>query len=276
MKNFLVIAAVSVSVVSCVSKKKFIELEGKHEQTVSSLQKTRIEKEELEGKFARIESRAAAYNRKINSLTDENEAKLDVIEGKLILSKADKKKMRTALAKMDTSELSNAKTLTDSVNFVVSNNLMKSVNTNDIENSDDIDINIDDTVVMISISDKMLFNSGSYRVNTSANKILSKLAQVINSEPSIEVLIEGHTDSRTINKVGIQDNWDLSVKRATSIVRLLQQKHGVDPSKLIAAGRSSYVPLTDNSTSENRSKNRRTKISILPKIDKFFALLAAE
>ncbi len=276
MKNFLVIAAVSVSVVSCVSKKKFIELEGRHEQTVSSLQKTRIEKEELEGKFARIESRAAAYNRKINSLTNENEAKLDVIEGKLILSKADKKKMRTALAKMDTSELSNAKTLTDSVNFVVSNNLMKSVNTNDIENSDDIDINIDDTVVMISISDKMLFNSGSYRVNTSANKILSKLAQVINSEPSIEVLIEGHTDSRTISKVGIQDNWDLSVKRATSIVRLLQKKHGVDPSKLIAAGRSSYVPLTDNSTPENRSKNRRTKISILPKIDKFFALLAAE
>jgi len=99
---------------------------------------------------------------------------------------------------------------------------------------------------------------------------------VINSEPSVEVLVEGHTDSRAIRTAGIKDNWDLSVKRATSIVRLLQKKHNVDPAKLIAAGRSSYVPLADNSTAENRSRNRRTKISILPKIDKFFALLAAE
>lgn len=276
MKNFLIIAIISASLTSCVSKKKFVALENKHEQTISKLQKTRIAKEELEGKFARIEARAAKYNQKINALVDENEAKLDVIEGKLVLSEVNKKKMRAALANMNTGELLNAKTLTDSVNIAVSNNLMKSVNTNDLENSDDIDINIDDTVVMISISDKMLFRSGSYKVNPSANKILAKLAEVINSEPSVEVLIEGHTDSRTINTVGIQDNWDLSVKRATSIARLLQQKHNVDPSKLIAAGRSSYVPLLDNSTPENRSRNRRTKIAILPKIDKFFALLAAE
>jgi len=276
MKNFLIIAIISASLTSCVSKKKFVALENKHEQTISKLQKTRIAKEELEGKFARIEARAAKYNQKINALVDENEAKLDVIEGKLVLSEVNKKKMRAALANMNTGELLNAKTLTDSVNIAVSNNLMKSVNTNDLENSDDIDINIDDTVVMISISDKMLFRSGSYKVNPSANKILAKLAEVINSEPSVEVLIEGHTDSRTINTVGIQDNWDLSVKRATSIARLLQQKHNVDPAKLIAAGRSSYVPLLDNSTPENRSRNRRTKIAILPKIDKFFALLAAE
>lgn len=276
MKNILIIAATSMAVVSCVSKKKFTELEGQHALTVSNLQKTRIEKEELENKFARIESRAKAYNEKINSLVDENEAKLDVIEGKLVLSEANKKQMREALSKMDAGELANAKTLTDSVNIAVSNNLMKSVDTTDLESTDDIDINIDDTVVVISISDKMLFRSGSYSVNPSANKILAKIASVINSEPSIEVLIEGHTDSQTINTGCIQDNWDLSVKRATSIVRILQEKHAVDPAKLIAAGRSSYVPLTDNSTSENRSKNRRTEISILPQIDKFFALLAAE
>lgn len=276
MKNILIIAATSMAVVSCVSKKKFTELEGQHALTVSNLQKTRIEKEELENKFARIESRAKAYNEKINSLVDENEAKLDVIEGKLVLSEANKKQMREALSKMDAGELANAKTLTDSVNIAVSNNLMKSVDTTDLESTDDIDINIDDTVVVISISDKMLFRSGSYSVNPSANKILAKIASVINSEPSIEVLIEGHTDSQTINTGCIQDNWDLSVKRATSIVRILQEKHAVDPAKLIAAGRSSYVPLTDNSTSENRSRNRRTEISILPQIDKFFALLAAE
>jgi len=276
MKKFLLISAVSISIVSCVSKKKFIELEDKHGQTLSSLQKTRIEKEELESKFAKIQARAEHYNRKINSLTSENENKLDVIEGKLVLSEANKKKMRAALANMETGELANAKTLTDSVNIAVSNNLMKSVETNDLENSDDININIDDTVVMISISDKMLFRSGSYTVNSKANKILAKLAEVINSEPSVEVLVEGHTDSRTISAIGIKDNWDLSVKRATAIVRLLQDTHNVDPAKLIAAGRSSYIPLVDNLTPENRSRNRRTKISILPKINKFFALLAAE
>jgi len=276
MRNLLLISAVSISVVSCVSKKKFVELENKHEQTVSSLQKTRVEKEELESKFSKIKARAASYNRKINSLTDENASKLDVIEGKLVLSEIDKIKMRTALAAMDSGELSNAKTLTDSVNIAVSNNLMKSVTSTDLENSDDIDINVDETVVMISISDKMLFKTGSYTVNNQANKTLAKLAEVINSEPSVEVLIEGHTDSRTISTLGVKDNWDLSVKRATAIVRLLQEKYSVDPSKLIAAGRSSYLPLVDNSTPENRSRNRRTQISILPKIDKFFALLAAE
>jgi len=276
MRNLLLISAVSISVVSCVSKKKFVELENKHEQTVSSLQKTRVEKEELESKFSKIKARAASYNRKINSLTDENASKLDVIEGKLVLSEIDKIKMRTALAAMDSGELSNAKTLTDSVNIAVSNNLMKSVTSTDLENSDDIDINVDETVVMISISDKMLFKTGSYTVNNRANKTLAKLAEVINSEPSVEVLIEGHTDSRTISTLGVKDNWDLSVKRATAIVRLLQEKYSVDPSKLIAAGRSSYLPLVDNSTPENRSRNRRTQISILPKIDKFFALLAAE
>lgn len=276
MKKFLMLSAVYLTVISCVSKKKFTELESRHAQTVSNLQKTRIEKEDLENKFARIEARAAKYNERINSLVDENDAKLDVIEGKLVLSEANKKKMRQVLSQMDAGELANAKTLTDSVNIAVSNNLMKSVDTSDLESSDDIDINIDDTVVVISISDKMLFKSGSFSVNSSANKILSKIASVINSEPSIEVLVEGHTDSQTINTIGIKDNWDLSVKRATSIVRLLQEKYQVEPAKLIAAGRSSYIPLTDNTTSENRSRNRRTEIKILPKIDKFFALLGAE
>jgi len=141
MKKFIIISAVSISIVSCVSKKKFTELEGKHQQTVSSLQKTRIEKEELESKFARIEARAEQYNRKINSLVDENEDKLDVVEGKLVLSEANKKKMRKALAKMDTGELTGAKTLTDSINILVSNNLMKSVDTSDLENSEVKQIN---------------------------------------------------------------------------------------------------------------------------------------
>ena len=129
---------------------------------------------------------------------------------------------------------------------------------------------------MISVADSLLFRSGSYRVNSKAYPMLKQLADVIISEPSMDVMIEGHTDSRSINTTGIIDNWDLSVKRSTAIVRLLQNKYEIDPSRLIPAGRSSYLPLTDNDTKENRARNRRTNIIILPNLNKFFALLAEE
>ncbi len=129
---------------------------------------------------------------------------------------------------------------------------------------------------MISVSDKLLFNTASYRVKKGAYKLIAKLAALIKSEPSMDVMIEGHTDARTISNDIVQDNWDLSVKRATSIVRLLESKYQVEGSRLIASGRGSTMPLVDNSSSENRRKNRRTKIVILPNLDKFFALLSSE
>ncbi len=273
-KSITLVALSTLFLASCVSKKKYVELEQQYGETKSALQKNQVEKEELESKFAMIEARAAQYNAKINSLTEENDAKLDVINGKAIISNAQKVKMRATLSKVDPSILANAKSLEDSINLAVSHNLKKSISGYD-SNDEDVDINIDETVVMISISDKMLFNSGSYTVSSNANKILKKLADVINSEPSIEVMIEGHTDSRTINTEHIKDNWDLSVLRATSIARKLQRSYKVDPSKLIASGRSSYVPLVDNNTRANRAKNRRTRIVILPNIDKFFALMAS-
>ena len=119
-----------------------------------------------------------------------------------------------------------------------------------------------------------LFNTGSHRLSAKADNVLKKLADVINSEPSLDVMVEGHSDSRTINTVNIADNWDLSVLRSTSVVRKLQSKYNVAPEKLIAAGRSSYQPIATNDSAENRSKNRRTKIIILPNIDKFFALMS--
>lgn len=127
---------------------------------------------------------------------------------------------------------------------------------------------------MISIADNMLFNTGSYRLSSKADKVLQKLADVINSEPSLDVMVEGHTDSRTINTASISDNWDLSVLRATSVVRKLQNKFNVAPEKMIAAGRSSYQPLVENDSRKNMARNRRTRIIILPNIDKFFALMA--
>ena len=179
------------------------------------------------------------------------------------------------LKNVDPEKLAGAKTLKDSMNLAVSYNLQKSIDTSSLDEDEDIAIDIDETVVMISISDKMLFKSGSYYVSSKANNILQKLADVINSEPSIEVMVEGHTDSRGINTDKIRDNWDLSVLRATSVVRTLQNKYDVAPEKLIASGRSSFHPIADNDNWENRAKNRRTRIVILPNINKFFALMAA-
>ncbi len=144
------------------------------------------------------------------------------------------------------------------------------------EEGEGINVSIDKTVVMINISDELLFNTASYNVSSKANNILKKLSEVIKSEPSMEVMVEGHTDSRTINPPMVIDNWDLNVKRATTIVRKLQKEYGVDPSQLIASGRSSSLPLVENDSKENMAMNRRTKIIILPNLDKFFAPLDAE
>ncbi len=267
---------------SCVSKKKYVTLEKQHQDTTKNLQETTLKKEELEAKVAEIEEKVENYNNKINSLQglnselqEENDVKMDVVDG-AVISNAMKEKMKQVLANVDPSELANAQTLKDSMNIAIAHNLKSYIDTSKLTNSDDININIDKTVVMISLSDKLLFNTASYKVKREGYKLLEQLANVLNSEPSVDVMIEGHTDSRTINNAVIQDNWDLSVKRATSIVRLLEGKYKVESNRLIAAGRGSTMPIVDNSSAKNRARNRRTKIIILPNIDKFFGLLAKE
>ncbi|PXX29751.1 OmpA family protein [Arenibacter sp. ARW7G5Y1] len=273
MKKVTLVGLMGMAVLaSCVSKKKYVALEGDLSNTKSMLTKTQVEKEELESKVSKIEARVAEYNEKINSLQEINDSQFASIDDVAVMSNNTKAKMRATLAKIDPSELAKAQTLEDSMNLAISYNLKKSISDED----DDVIVDINKTVVMINISDKLLFNSGSYRVSNKANSILAKLAEVINSEPSMEVMVEGHTDSRTINTEMFQDNWDLSVKRATSIVRLLQNKYNVDPANLIAAGRSSYLPLVENNSKENMAINRRTRIVIIPNLDKFFALLDAE
>ncbi len=280
MKKLSLVLLVVLS--SCVSKKKYVALEKEKGEITSELTKTRLEKEELEEKFAIIQSRVNDYNAKINNLTtevgeltEENKTKFDAVGNKAVISEKSKEGMRKTLANVDPEVMKYVNTLEDSMNLALSLNLKKFVDNSDIDENEDISINIDQTVVMISISDKMLFNSGSYIINSKANKVLEKVADVIKSEPSLNVMIEGHTDSRTINTDKIKDNWDLSVLRATSVVRALQKDFGVAPEQLIAAGRSSYQPLTDNDTKDNRARNRRTRIVILPNIDKFFALMSS-
>ena len=276
-KKIITIVVLAALLGSCVSKKKYVELEQDLTETKGELQKTTLEKEELEAKFTKIEKRVVEYNSKINSLQEKNDSQLVLVEDNLtVMSKNTRDNLNATLANIPAEELAGAKTLKDSMDIAISYNLKKSINTTDLGENSDINVDINQTVVMISVADSLLFKSGSYRVNPKADGLLQKLADVINSETSMDVMIEGHTDSKTIHTAGIEDNWDLSVKRSTAIARLLQNKYEVDPSRLIPAGRSSYVPLTDNETKESRARNRRTNIIIMPNLDKFFALLAAE
>jgi chemotaxis protein MotB len=284
MKRILGLLIVTALVTSCVSKKKYVQLEQDLIDTKGELQQTTLEKEELETKMAAIEKRVEIYNANINSLQTENatlqasnDQKMDFLDdNSTVMSANMRANLEATLAQLPAGELEGAQTLKDSMNIAIAHNLKKSISDSNMENDGDINVGIDQTVVMISVADSLLFRSGSYNVSRKANPLLAKLADVINAEPSIDVMIEGHTDNKGIHTEEIVDNWDLSVKRSTAIARILQHKYKVDPSRLIPAGRSSYVPLTDNSTYKNRARNRRTNIIIMPNLNKFFALMAEE
>jgi len=275
MKKLSILLVVTLLAVSCVSKKKYVALEEDRNNLKGELQKTTIEKEELEGKFAKIEAKVEAYNAKINALREESDAKLTTADGAVMSTDA-KNNMRATIAKMNPEAVKGASSLKDSMNLAVSYNLKQTMAGSDLSENDDINININETVVMISISDKLLFRTASYRISNKADHILKKIADLVNSEESLDLMVEGHTDSRTIKTGHIKDNWDLSVLRATSVVRRLQEKFEIAPEKLIASGRSSFQPLVGNDTRENRARNRRTRIVILPNIDKFFALMSSK
>lgn len=262
-----------------MSKKKYAELETKYTETKTNLNSIKL-------KFAKIDKRVQIYNDKINSLKRDNvtlekesDLKLDMIDGKVAISKNGRALLKKTLSKISPEKLATAKTLKDSINLAVSYNIVrKTLGKAEFNNSEDIDIDIDQTVVMITVSEKLLFNSGSYKVKKSALELITKLADIIQSEPSMDVMIEGHSDTNKITtktKI-IEDNWDLSAKRATTIVRLLQNKFGIEGSRLIASSRGDTMPLYPNTTKENRAKNRRIRIVILPNLNKFFALLAEE
>ncbi|MDX1462613.1 MAG: OmpA family protein, partial [Marinirhabdus sp.] len=164
--------------------------------------------------------------------------------------------------------LQDALTRKDSVTLAIVTSLKKEVGLDD----EDIEINVEKGVVFISLSDKVLFKSGSYQITSRASEILGKVAKVINDKPEFEALVEGHTDNVPYKNGVLLDNWDLSAKRATAIVRELVNL-GANPRQLIAAGRGEFVPKVANNSAENRSINRRTKIYVLPKIDQFYEMV---
>lgn len=164
-----------------------------------------------------------------------------------------------------------AKTKADSINLALAINL-KSVLKEGLDDKD-IEIRVEKTVVFINLSDKMLYQSGSANLTQRANEVLGKIATIVESRPELEVMVEGYTDNVPIKNTCLEDNWDLSVKRATSVVRVLQKIYGINPNRLIAAGRGEFNTLADNSTDAGRTINRRTRIIILPKLNQFYDLL---
>ena len=273
MKKSTLFLAVSLSAIlaSCVSKKKYTELEGNLDETKSELMQTRVEKEDLENQMEQIEMRVERYNNKIASLSTEKEGMMvQVPNESLVLSEKNKAAMRKTLKDVPAAKLAGAKSLKDSLNIAIAHNISKNMG----ESGGDLNVSIEETMVKINIDDNLLFGDSSFRVGSDADEILSRIAEVVKSEPSLEVLVEGHTDSRTVKKDSyIVDNWDLSARRSAAIVRRLEDKFGVASEQLIVAGRSSYDPLVPNSTKDNMAKNRRTQIVIMPNLDKFFAML---
>ncbi|MEN9335403.1 MAG: hypothetical protein RLZZ500_390 [Bacteroidota bacterium] len=271
MKKALLISFAALSLASCGAKKKIAELEQKNKECQDLLNSTTMklnlcltEKEAL--------SQQNEYLKKNNSDLINSSKELTVLTTK---GAENLERSLESLKEKDLkiNRLQDAITKKDSVTLALVTSLKKNVGLDD----QDVNISVDKGVVFINISDKMLFKSGSYVVTDKAKIVLEKVAKVINDKPDFECMVEGHTDNVPFTGNAILlDNWDLSVKRATAIVRVLTKDLGVNPKQIIAAGRSEYIPLVDNKTAENRATNRRTRIVILPKIDQFYDMIEKE
>jgi len=277
MKKMLLLSASALLLLSsCVSKKEFTALEAKQKETQDLLNTATVKLNScLEDKSA-VSARVAALQDQLVNLKETNKDLIQTTQGMTVLTTKGAENLEKSLESLKEkdlkiSRLQDALTKKDSVTLALVTSLKKEVGLDD----EDIQINVEKSVVFISLSDKLLFKTGSYNISTRAKEILAKVAKVINSKPDFEAMVEGHTDNVPYTREVLVDNWDLSVKRSTSIVRALQEL-GVKPEQLIAAGRGDHLPLVPNDTAENRAINRRTKIYILPKIDQFYEMIETE
>ena len=261
---------------SCVSKKEHIALQEKYQETQDLLNTATVKLNSCLSDKAAAMARVETMKDQLADLRKSNQDLIDTKGDLTILTKQGSQNLEKSLESLKERDLKitrlqDALTKKDSVTLAIVTSLKKAVGIND----PDIEINVEKGVVFISIADKLLFQSGSYNVTARANEILAKVAKVINSKPDFEAMVESHTDNVPYSKPPLLDNWDLSVKRATSVVRVLESLN-VNPQQLVAAGRSSYVPLVENDTVENRAKNRRTRIIVMPKIDQFYEMVENE
>lgn len=270
-----VIALVSIAALlmsSCVSKKKFSELEDKYQDTNTELKSANMKLSVCEDEKANMKT---SYDRQIKVLENTNNALLNTQGEMAIISKTGAENLQKSLESMQEKDLQ-IKTMRDAINKKDSVTLALVTSLKgalDNVDDEDIEISVEKGVVFVSISDKLLFGSGQYTVTKEARKVLEKVAKVVNDKKDFEFMVEGHTDTDPISREVIQDNWDLSVKRATSVVRILQDEFSVDPKRMTAAGRGEYLPVASNDTSDGKAKNRRTRIVVLPKLDQFFGMI---
>jgi chemotaxis protein MotB len=275
MKKAVALLVSGILLSSCVSQKKFTELEELQQNTKNLLDSTTVKlnscSEEKEAALAQL----ATLTEQNNFLRANNQDLINNIGNLTTLSKKGAENLEMSLESMKEKDIriqrmQDAVTKKDSVTLALVTSL-KGVLGN--LSDEDIEINVDKGVVYVSISDKLLFRSGSYTVTQRAKEVLGKVATVVNDKPELEFMVEGHTDNVPIKISGVEDNWELSVKRATAVVRILEKDFGVNPARMTAAGRSYYLPVADNDTAANRAKNRRTRIVVLPKLDQFYDLI---
>ena len=270
MKKVLLLSVSAMLLLSsCVTKRQFTDLEAKQKETQDLLNSATVKLNSCLEDRAAATAKASVLESQVSDLRKNND-NLQLLSAKGA-SSIEKTLESIKEKELKISRLQDAVTKKDSITLALVTSLKREVGIND----PDIEVSVEKGVVFISIADKLLFQSGSYTVTARAKEILAKVAKVINSKPNFEAMIEGHTDSRSYQKGLLLDNWDLSVKRATSVVRILQD-YNVSPTQLVASGRSSYTPLVDNDTAENRARNRRTRVILLPKIDQFYEMIETE
>ncbi len=279
---------------SCVSKKKLVLVQDELDETINRMRSAEYDlgvcKDERTALRADLSSAKNSYTAiqeskdnmeaslrsQIEDLKKQREQQFTQVGDLTVLSKSANDNINQTIKQMEKKDqyiqhLLRTKDKADSINLALALNL-KSVLKKGIDD-EDIEVKVDKTVVFINLSDKMLFTSGNYTLTSRADEVLSKIAAIVKSKPELEVMVEGYTDNVPIKNACIDDNWDLSVKRSSQVVKTLQTKYGVNPDKLIAAGRGEYNKLAENTTSDGRAMNRRTRVILLPKLGQFYDLL---
>lgn len=290
IRSFLLVAAAPLLLYSCVSSKKFknaqtdiAKLEDKYktlqaENDTCGQEKGLLsrQKETLEREKALLTARLKELQEQLAYVKENNNQALRQLETLSVISSQQAESIKKSMENLGIKDayiqtLQQQMAYKDSLNMSLVMNLKGAIG--DLSD-EDINIKVDKGVVYVDISDKLLFKTGSYDITERAKNVLGKVALVLKNQPDLEFMVEGHTDAVPYKGSGlIEDNWDLSVLRATTVVRLLQTKYGLDPSKMVAAGRGEYKPVGDNSNREGRAANRRTRIVVLPQLDQFFKLL---
>ena len=273
--KIMVVSTVVILFGSCVTTKKFNTLQTQYKTIQGSEKVCNEQLATAQASIADLNKKNAALEAQVDYLKKNNGQMISALQDMSVMSSKQAESVKQSLASMSLKDgyiknLQSAIARKDSLNMVLVMNLKSSLS--DV-NDKDINIKVEKGVVFIDISDKLLFNSGKYAVTEDAKKVLGKVAKVLNAHPDFDFMVEGHTDNVPIHNSCIDDNWDLSVKRATSVVRILEKEYKIDPARMTASGHSEYVPVASNDTKDGKALNRRTRIIILPQLDQFFKLM---